>query len=157
MRKEVTVTFDDRGKKLTFIVREMSARNLERWGLRTALLLVGAAGSDASKILQGNPLEELGKFFKEHGVEAIARLDYDKAEPLLDELLGCCSRVIGNAEEKLTPENVDACIEDASTLLKLRWEALCVNFSFLSEDAPSDTPSEATQSPVPSASKISVS
>ena len=107
----------------------MPATKLESWLIR-AVLLLAAAGGD---VPQGRDLKEAGAFLAEKGLSALARVDYDQARPLLDELLGCCSRMIGGVKERCTPEGMDAYIEDVTTLFKLRAEALKVNLGFLSE------------------------
>lgn len=126
MRKEKTITFDDRGKSLTFKIVEMAATQLESWTMRAVLVLAGA-GSD---IPANGGIEGIGKYLAEHGFSALGAVDYAKAKPLLDEMLGCCYRVIDRQEEKVTPETADAYIEDMSTLFKLRLEALKINFGF---------------------------
>ena len=113
----------------------MSATQLEDWTMRAVLVLAGA-GSD---IPAGGGVEGIGKYLAEHGLAAIGSVDYAKAKPLLDEMLGCCFRVVDRMEEKVSPETADAYISDMSTLFKLRLEALKVNFSFFGNGNPSDS------------------
>lgn len=136
MRQEKRITIEDRGGKLEFVVREMSATQLEDWTMRAVLVLAGA-GSD---IPANGGVEGIGKYLAEHGLAAIGAVDYAKAKPLLDEMLACCSRVVDKMEEKVTPETADAYIMDMSTLFKLRLEAFKVNFSFFGSGSPSATP-----------------
>jgi hypothetical protein len=136
MRNEKIIELEDRGNKLTFKIREMSATQLEDWTMRAVLVLAGA-GSD---IPAGGGVEGIGKYLAEHGLAAIGNVDYAKAKPLLDEMLGCCSRVVDRMEEKVTPETADAYISDMSTLFKLRLEAFKVNFSFFGNGVPSSSP-----------------
>jgi hypothetical protein len=140
MRNEKTIELEDRGNKLTFKIREMSATQLEDWTMRAVLVLAGA-GSD---IPAGGGVEGIGKYLAEHGLAAIGNVDYQKAKPLLDEMLGCCSRVVDRMEEKVTPETADAYISDMSTLFKLRLEAFKVNFSFFGNGVPSSSPEKAS-------------
>lgn len=133
MRQEKRITIEDRGGKLEFVVREMSATQLEDWTMRAVLVLAGA-GSD---IPANGGVEGIGKYLAEHGLAAIGNVDYAKAKPLLDEMLACCSRVVDKMEEKVTPETADAYILDMSTLFKLRLEAFKVNFSFFGNGSPS--------------------
>lgn len=126
MRQTKEITIDDRGKSLTFRITEMSATKLEDWTMR-AVLVLAAAGSD---VPVSGGVEGIGKYLAKHGLAALGAVDYAKAKPLLDEMLGCCSRVIDRAEEKVTPETADAYIEDMRTLSKLRMEAFKVNFGF---------------------------
>lgn len=130
-RKETVVEIQDREQLLTFRIREMSATRLESWMFRAILIL-----ADAGAKLPGSPdMGAAGKYLAENGLTALAGLDYDKARPLLDELLGCCSRVVERVEERCTPQSVDAYIEDVKTLFALRVEALKLNMGFFEPEA----------------------
>jgi hypothetical protein len=140
MRQSKIIDIEDRGKKLTFKVTEMSATQLEDWTMRAVLVLAGA-GSD---IPANGGVEGIGRYLAEHGLAAIGNVNYEKAKPLLDEMLGCCSRVIDKMEERVTPETADAYIEDMATLFKLRLEAFRVNFSFFGSGSPSASSEKAS-------------
>lgn len=134
-RKEITITLDDRGNQLTFKIKEMPARKLEQWIIRAVLLLAGGG----VELPDGADIETAAQKLMGNGASAIAKalggLEYEKAEPLLDDLLTCCHKVIderGNTIA-LLPETVDAQIEDVRTLFTLRLEALKVNFSFFGD------------------------
>ena len=115
MRKETTVTIEDRGRPLTFVIREMPATRLERWIIRAMLLLSGSEGLEGL----GGSVEGAGKFLSEHGI--------------LDELLACCARTDAGVEQRCTPDTVDGYIDDVRTLFKLRVEAAKLNFGFFGE------------------------
>ena len=102
-----------------------------------AVLVLAGAGSD---IPASGGVEGIGKYLAEHGLAAIGNVDYQKAKPLLDEMLGCCYRVIDKMEERVTPETADAYIEDMGTLFKLRLEALKVNLGFFGSGSKSASP-----------------
>ena len=136
MRQSKIIDIEDRGKKLTFKVTEMSASQLEDWTMRAILVLAGA-GSD---IPANGGVEGIGRYLAEHGLAAIGNVNYEKAKPLLDEMLGCCSRVIDKMEERVTPETADAYILDMSTLFKLRLEAFKTNFAFFGHGGQSASP-----------------
>ena len=140
MRNEKTIEIEDRGNKLTFKIREMSATQLEDWTMRAVLVLAGA-GSD---IPASGGVEGIGKYLAEHGLAAIGNVDYQRAKPLLDEMLGCCYRVIDKLEERVTPQTAEAYIEDMTTLFKLRLEAFKVNFSFFGNGSQQSTPAKAS-------------
>ena len=106
-----------------------------------AVHVLARAGSD---IPAGGGVEGIGKYLAEHGLAAIGNVDYQKAKPLLDEMLGCCYRVIDRMEEKVTPETADAYIKDMTTLFKLRVEALKTNFSFFGSGSPSASQEKAS-------------
>lgn len=140
-RKVVTVDIQDREQLLTFKIREMPATRLESWIIRAILLLAGSG----VQVPNGKDIKAAGAFLAEQGMAALGNIDFEKAQPLLDELLGCSSRVIEGVEERCTPQTVDAYILDVATLFKLRMEAIKLNLGFFSpEDAsPSGSPDKA--------------
>ena len=127
MRKEIIIDIMDRDQSLTFKIREMPAARLESWIYRAFLLVVGAG----AQVPGGVDIRAAGAFLAEKGLSALGGIDFDKAKPLLDELLACCSRVLERVEERCTPESVDAYILDVTTLFKLRMEAIKLNLGFL--------------------------
>lgn len=140
MRKEKTIVIDDRGKSLTFKIREMSALQMEGWIARAGILLAGTGILDETKADVRNAGEiaaGVARAVGESGISALGRLDYDKARPLLDELLSCCSRVDAGVEQPLTPDVLEGFIEDVRTLFTLRKEALALNFGFFAQGGPS--------------------
>lgn len=143
MRKEITVTLQDRGESRTFKIREMSATQLESWGVRALLLLSAAIdikGLEVGNGMDFDVLNKLSSYLFVNGIERLSHIDYDKAQPLLDELLECCYRVDGGVEQKCTRNTVDGYISDIRTLLRLRGEALKLNFSFLADGASLESP-----------------
>jgi hypothetical protein len=145
MRKEITVQLEDRGKQLTFKIKEMPATKMERWIIRALLLLLrgeNAASLDsAQSAVSSSDLNKAANFLMKDGVKALARVDYEEAEPLLEELLNCCRRVDAGVDQLCTSDTVDGYIEDVRTLFKLRMEAAKLNLSFFTEKA-STSPAE---------------
>lgn len=140
MRKEKTIVIDDRGRSLTFKIREMSALQMEGWIARAGILLAGTGILDETRVDVRNAGEiaaGVARAVGESGISALGRLDYDKARPLLDELLSCCSRVDAGVEQPLTPDVLEGFIEDVRTLFTLRKEALALNFGFFAQGGPS--------------------
>lgn len=140
MRKEKVIVIDDRGKSLTFKIREMSALKLEGWIARAGILLAATGILDETRVDVRNAGEiaaGVARAVGESGISALGRLDYDKARPLLDELLSCCSRVDAGVEQPLTPDVLEGFIEDVRTLFTLRKEALALNFGFFAQGGPS--------------------
>lgn len=130
-RRTIEITIEDRGNPLHFVIEEMPATKLESWIIR-ALLLVAGAGI---QVPDGADLRKAGAFLAERGVSALGTLDYDKAKPLLDELLGCCYRRLDNARQRCTPETLDGFVEDVQTIFRLRVEAIKLNLGFLQAEA----------------------
>ena len=130
-RKENIITLQDREQELTFKIREMSATKLESWIIRALLLIAGSG----ARVPEGADLKAAGAYLAEKGLASLGNIEFEKAKPLLDELLGCCSRVIERVEERCTPDSVDAYILDVTTLFRLRLEALKLNLGFLGPEA----------------------
>lgn len=126
-RRSIEITIEDRGNQLHFVIEEMPATKLESWVIR-ALLLVAGAGME---VPDGADLKKAGAFLADKGISALGTIDYEKARPLLDEMLGCCYRKIEKVKERCTPDTVDGYVEDVQTLFKLRMEAVKLNLGFL--------------------------
>lgn len=125
MRKENIVRLMDGGEEKTFKVRQMSATRGERFVFKFVMLL----GGEAEIERMADPYALLN---------ALSSKPFERVQELLDELIGCISRVNGGVETQLTPDNADAFIEEPMTLMKLRVEAVKLNdFFHLSEQAPS--------------------
>ena len=69
-------------------------------------------------------MSELG----EKGLGIFSGITPEKVQPLLDDLLACCSRVMGQSRQLCTPATVDGYISDVKTLFRLRVESFKVNF-----------------------------
>lgn len=157
MRKEKIITLNDRGKDLTFKIREMPAMKLEAWLIQAGLLLAGTGAFDGKDVsTPGDAIQKAGAVLSQGGISALANIDYEKAKPLLDDLLACCTRTDAGIEQRLTPDTVDAIITDVRTLFALRKEALTLNLGFFMGAGASDTASDETPSLDASKPKISV-
>jgi hypothetical protein len=124
MRKEIEIKIEagrDAGK--VFKIEEMPAVQMDRWVTR-ALCMLGRSGSGLSAI-GGSTMEEL--------LQAFSKLDFKDSEPLLNELLACCSFKKDGTLVKMEGSMVDSVIEDWTTIFKLRIEALKLNLGFLEE------------------------
>ena len=129
-RKKIEITLKDGENEWHFEIVKMSAVKLESWIIRAALALT----SSGIKVPVGADLKKVGaSLIKENIINFIGNLEYDKAMPLLNEMLECCSRVLGNAREKCTLDSVSNYIEDIETLFELRKEAVKLNLGFLRE------------------------
>lgn len=143
MRKEIIVNLTDDGNELTFKIKQMSAIKQERWINKVLILAAGSnvlSGMFSSFKLSGlsNQLKnmDIDKF-----IDMFGKLDYEKIEPLYNELLECCSYVPDknnlNFTTALNADNADSIIGDVQTLYKLRLEALKINFNFFNNGAKS--------------------
>ena len=127
-RKEISLTIQDGEDNLTFTVRQMSCTATVGWGIRAVIALA----KSGIEFPEGMGLQEAIAHIAENGPSAVMKtlggLEYESVQPLLDDLLGCCSRVIGNHAQKCTPESVDDYLSDPKTLMALYVEAFKINF-----------------------------
>ena len=131
MRKEIEVKIEegrDAGK--TFKITEMPAFQTDRWATR-ALMLLGKSTKGGIMALGSMEMADI--------VNAFSELDYEKTEPLLQELLDCCAFVKDGTSVPLKKDMVDSIVEDWTTLFKLRMEALQLHIGFLEQGDGSGT------------------
>lgn len=139
MRKEKIITITDDEKELTFKIKQMSAIKQERWINRALILLTGtnALNGIISGLKLDNVKQKIKNFNMESFLGVFSNLDYEKIEPLYNELLECCSHVPNpnntNFCTQLNAENVDSIVGEVKTLYLLRLEALKINFGFFTQ------------------------
>lgn len=123
MRKTEIIKLIDDGQERTFRITQMPATKAERWVNRMAFLLVGAG-----KELKTDDIDI------EKAIRAIATIDYEKAEPLYNELIECCTFLpdgnVNGGGIACSQETIDAQIVDPTNLYRLRMAAAKLNFSF---------------------------
>ena len=133
MRKEVTVTLNDRGNELTFRIKEMPATKVERWIIRLAGAL-SATGVFSADVADGVDAQKaIADFLLSGGLSKLGAVtkDYDEViQPLIDELYTCVEQKVGNAYFALTPDVIDAKIEDVRTLFSLQKEIVKLHLDF---------------------------
>lgn len=143
MRKEKIIEIIDDGNLLTFKIKQMSAIKQERWINKVLILAAGA--NVLSSVFSSFNINKISNSFKDMNLnkfmEMFGKLDYEKVEPLYEELLECCSHIPDknnvNFATPLNSNNADSIISDFKTLYKLRFEALKLNFSFFKSGAKS--------------------
>ncbi len=127
-RKEVTVELQDDGNNMTFRVRQMSVSTRIGFGIR-AMIEMARSGVEFP---DGMGFDEAIPYLASSGLPAITKmvggLEYERVHPLLNELLACCSRVIGNHTQVCTPETIDDYLCESGTLIALYAEAFKINF-----------------------------
>ena len=133
MRKEITVTLNDRGNELTFRIREMPATKVERWIIKLAGAL-SATGVFSADVADGVDAQKaIADFLLKGGLSKLGAVtkDYDEViQPLIDELYACVEQKVGNAYFALTPDVIDAKIEDVRTLFNLQKEIVKLHLDF---------------------------
>lgn len=145
MREEITVTLQDGERNLTFRIRQMSAWKLERWIFRAVIQIARASGESVSDLSIEDAQTALKKLAKGRDADSgaqkivniIGGLDYEEAEPLLDELLGCCKLIPDPSNPlmtmDMTEQTAEGQIESPLTLIRLRVEAAKLNLSFFGD------------------------
>lgn len=164
MRKEKKIAVNDRGRELAFVVREMPATKLEAFIVRAGLLLAASGladgllgGGEAEAPDVAHVMQMAGRLAERQGADllrALGSLDYEKARPLLNDLLGCCT--LEGSVAPLSEETADAVIEDVRTLFTLRKEALALNLDFFAAAGQSGSPESANPAPYSRKREISV-
>lgn len=135
MLKEKIVVIDgdaasnrDAGK--AYFVQEMDAYRAEKWAMR-AFFAIAQSGVDLGEVSKGGIVG-----LKVAGLQALMNMRFEAAEPLLDEMMDCISRV----PDRKNPEIYRALrrdqndIEEVSTLLRLRMEVLELHTGFTMAD-----------------------
>lgn len=110
----------DLGK--TFRITEMPARQAEKWAIR-ALLAAAKSGIELpDDVAAAGAMRTIGYI----GIRAITGLNFDEAEPLLDEMMGCVQIV----EKALVRTLTDDDIEEVRTLILLKKKVLELHVGF---------------------------
>lgn len=131
MRKEKEIKIEegrDAGK--VFKITEMPAFQQDSWATRMLVAM-------GSKLTGG--LASLATISLQDIASSFFKMDYKVSEPLLQELLDCCSYKKEGTLVVLKKDMVDSIIEDWQTLQTLRMEALALNFGFFEEGDGLDT------------------
>lgn len=118
---------DNRDAGKTFVLTEMPADQAERWATR-ALLQLAAAGVEMPDGAVGAGLAG----FAEMSVQALDKIDYDKVEPLLDEMMGCVKYqpLAAGVPPQALLHGEASQIEEVSTRFTLRMEILKLHTGF---------------------------
>lgn len=129
--KTVTITSPGRDQGKSYILTEMPATKAEKWAAR-AFLALAKAGLDVPEEAAASGVAG----FAAMGLDAIGKLNWEDAEPLLDEMMSC---VQVQPSPGITRPLVEAAddIEEVMTLLTLRKELLELHLGFSLAAAPS--------------------
>ncbi len=120
-----TVQIEGRDKGKVFHMTEMSADAVEKWAIR-ALLAVGHAGIDLPPDIKDGGMATIARVV----LEALMRVDFRDAEPLLDEMMTCVRIQPNPVDPKIVRELVPDDIEEVSTRVALRREVMRLHTGF---------------------------
>jgi len=134
-RKECIVTIpgnkdENRDAGNSFLIVEMGEKKKKKWATKALLAIMSSDVDLPDGIDVTGGMQELAKV----GLNSLMGLKSDHIEPLLDEMMGCCSylKKPGDTTSKtpLTPQNQDFYIEEISTIFKLRSETFSLHLGF---------------------------
>lgn len=132
MLEKRLITIDkgkDAGK--VFEVSQMPVSRLEKWSARALIVLFAG---DIPLELKDISAVSNSAALAAGVLSGLGALDWEKVEPLYDELLSCISVVPDPARPNvvvpLNASNLDAHIAEIGTIIKLRGEVLAVNLDF---------------------------
>jgi hypothetical protein len=145
MRKTVnyTVTAANRDQGKTFLITEMSSAQSEEWAAR-ALFTAMNCGVEIPDELLSSGLAGLAAI----GVKSLARVPFDMAKPLFDQMMECVQIIPDRANPEFVRPLIDDDIEEVGTRLMLRKATLDLHMDFFRVAAPlKQAPDAANTSP----------
>jgi hypothetical protein len=120
-----TETADNRDKGKVFKLEEMSADQAEAWALK-AFFAIMNAGIDVP-----DNLADLGfAGIATAGLNALGKVDYETARPLLDEMMTCVQIIPDPAKPNVARALFPGDIEEVATKLKLRKAVFDLHVAF---------------------------
>ena len=145
---DITITTPGRDQGKVFHIKEMSAAAAEKWALRLALAL-GRSGMDIGNVA-GRGMAAIAIA----GIESIFKLRFEDAEPLFDEMFACVQIKPDPSHPNVIRPLIEDDIDEVSTRVQLRWEALNlhINFSELAGRSTSTAGSTTSESSSPTTS-----
>ena len=131
--KTLTVTIDHKGrdKGKQYVLTEMSADRAEAWALQLMFAAMNAGVEIPEDIMYAGLAGVV-----ELGFKGLARIPYDAAKPLLDEMMDCVQYKVAGGVTR--PLGLEGDIEEVATRLYLRKEVMKLHISFFLDDAPSN-------------------
>lgn len=132
----VADTGRDQGK--VFVLTEMPASQAEKWAMR-AFLSMAQAGTDIPDEVAALGFAGIVRL----GVNALAKIPFAQAEPLMDEMMGCVQIMPSPSNPGIVRPLVEDDIEEIATRLKIRAAVLSLHSGF----SIAGDPSTSAQSP----------
>jgi hypothetical protein len=128
MRKKIDITIEDEGRDQgkVFRITEMPAVKAEKWAARALVALLHSGVEIPDNIAKAG-LAGIAAM----GVSMLSGIEWDKLEPLLDEMMECVQVQAPNAKlgfKAILPQADD--IEEVTTLFKLRQATLELHLGF---------------------------
>jgi hypothetical protein len=140
VRKELDITIADEGRDLgkVFHLRELPASRAEKWAMQ-ALMLAARSGVE----LPDNIGPAMGmQGIATIGIQAIMKVNFLEAEPLLNEMMSCISIKPDPQRPEIVRGLVEDDIEEIATRVLLRSEVIKLHINFSGTVNPSRSISE---------------
>lgn len=130
-RKKITITIESEGrdKDKQFLLTEMSAYDTEQWAIQAffALMNTGVELPDDLSM----DMATLARM----GFQALGRLPFEAAKPLLDQMWDCVQIIPDPKKPNIMRPLMDDDIEEAGTRLQLRKEIFDLHTGFFTKGA----------------------
>lgn len=132
MRKTSTLTIDREGrdKGKTFVLTEMSAADAERWALRAFFALMNTGVEIPADIAESGMAG-----IASMGLQAIGKLPYEAAEPLLADMWDCVQIMPDPAKKNVVRDLIEQDIEEVATRLEIRKAVFDLHTDFFTDAA----------------------
>ena len=131
-RKTLRYTVGDAGRDQgkVFVITEMPASQAEKWAIR-AFMAAAGAGAQIPDDLHAQGMAGLFRI----GSEALAKIPFELAEPLLDEMMDCVQIAPSPANPSVVRSLIEDDIEEVATRVRLRTQILQLHVGFSAADA----------------------
>jgi hypothetical protein len=138
-----TVTAAGRDQGKAFLITEMPASQSEEWATR-ALFTAMNCGVEVPDELLSSGLAGLAAL----GIKSLAKVPFDMAKPLFDQMMGCVQIIPDRANPEFVRPLIEDDIEEIGTRLMLRKAILSLHMDFFRGAAPlTQAPDAASTSP----------
>lgn len=140
MRKTrvVTIEAEGRDKGKMFQLTEMSAAQAERWALRAFFALMNTGVEIPPDIAEAGMAG-----IASMGLQALGKLPYEAAEPLLEDMWACVQIIPDPSKKTIARFVMDEDIEEVGTRIFLRKEVFDLHTGFFTSAASSTSAPEA--------------
>ncbi len=124
--KEVTIVAEGRDKGKVYVLREMPSSQAEKWAVR-AFLSLARSGVEVPDSVRDAGIVGLLTL----GVQALAGVRFEDAEPLMDEMFRCITILPDPQRPTSERRLVEEDIEEIPTRIQLRKELWDLHTGFL--------------------------
>lgn len=131
-RKKLILEIDSDGRDFgkAFQITEMSADAAERWAIRLGFAMMNA-GIDMPELDGISGMADIARI----GLSALAKVPYESASPLLDEMMACIKIIPDNQKPNIVRDLIEGDIEEVSTRFKLKKEVWGLHVDFFTNAA----------------------